>query len=143
MNIVPVFQTRFGALSGPLKDRGNCDAAVWCSLLGIALEEFPDLGELSWQEYDDLVEEFLLDRSIKRVCFSVSEEEWVNGFHRTVENYTVIAASGKSPRYDSNHAVLLRRENESLVLAHDPHPSFDGIVGFPTHFWLLTQVVYG
>ena len=42
-----------------------------------------------------------------------------------------VIASGPSPRTAPGHAVLMAVTDGALLLAHDPHPSGDGLAGDP------------
>jgi hypothetical protein len=104
----PVDQTTFGVPGG------NCFSACVASLLELPIEEVPHFGsdDTWWATF----QAWLKPRGLYAVLFKVdSDEQRPPGFH---------VVSGRSPRHDALHAVV----GKGAEIAHDPHPSRDGLV---------------
>lgn len=110
--MIPVDQDKFY-----VKDvsHGNCQQAAVASLLGLSLAEVPNFMEQPkgfWQSFW----EFIASRGL--VAIELSGERHFDCYH---------LAYGQSSRGVS-HAVVYR----SGALAHDPHPSREGLVSVET-----------
>lgn len=125
--MVPVHQTQFVAKPGDPKVTGNCMAACVASLLEMNLEDVPNFAAIEgdwWGEF----QAWLYDRGWVALTLD-GDYPW--------PGYSAI--SGDSPRGDFKHLVV----GLNGKLAHDPHPSGDGLSGDPSHQWILVPLDAG
>lgn len=125
----PVHQTQFyvppkGEGGDPLKV-GNCMAACVASVLELDLDDVPNFAANPPDTYWLSFIEWLMERGWYAVCFE--------GTFPYPGYYMV---SGDSPRGDFKHLVVYCDDE----LAHDPHPSGDGLRGDPIDQWLLVPL---
>ena len=103
---------------------GNCAQAAVASILGVNLESVPDFKKEAGEDaysFWTLFEDFLFNQGF-----------WTmrkDGPNYIPEGYYL--ACGPSSR-DCGHMVVMR----SGELAHDPHPSKEGIIEVE-HIWML------
>lgn len=97
------------------EDQGNCLAASVASVLSLPLEKIPDLrGERWWPTLVDFLAPH--GRPV-RLARAPTEPIFVLGL-------------GDGPR-GRPHAVVWKGAPDGGTLAHDPHPSREGLVGPP------------
>ena len=112
----------------PGEQRGDCLRAVVASLMELPLEEVPHFVSLPQDEWWDAVEGFFRDRGLLIVWNPIAQN--VGGW---LPLGIDIMVTGKSPRGDWNHVVIMR----DWELVHDPHPSGDGLDGAPNGAYYL------
>lgn len=113
--MIPAHQTIFG------DRRGNCFAACIASVLEIPIYNVPNfcLAE------DWLVQAIRFAKSHGYGLLHVQDGKGVRLLAAETSCYSLV--TGKSPRGDFLHSVVYR----GLEMAHDPHPSGDGLGGDP------------
>lgn len=112
----PVMQTKFGGPNDPIENQGDCFAACLCSLLHVPLDTVTGADLLRVDLWWPAMHAFVAQHNYDMLRL---QPEW----ERALGAETHYIASGKSPRGDFLHSVV-KRGGE---LAHDPHPSGDGI----------------
>lgn len=121
--MIPVDQTKFVASpDADPSEMGNCMQAAVASLLELPLDEVPHFAAATGGE--DAWWVSLLD-------FLDSRGFWLARMIEPKADALGLCA-GKSPRGDWEHLVVYRGD----ALAHDPHPSRDGVTE-ATEFWYL------
>jgi hypothetical protein len=136
----PVQQT---VLQGPGRTDGNsadgtpgdCLRACVASLFALPLGDVPHfaVSDTWWDDVQVWVDETSGGR-LRIVCAHPDLPVYGPGVWWPEH----VIASGPSPRGDYLHAVLV--DAKTGVLAHDPHPSGDGLAGPPVDF-LVVEVV--
>jgi len=136
-----VHQTKFG-LTPWTPDHGNCFPACLATILGLPLEEVPNIysvcRDIDHANYT--LAEFLGKRGFHlahyptEVVLNGMKEGW---FYAGDEHTRVVViVTGKSPRFEGQHAVVgvLNPNNvNGWDLLHDPHPDGTGVtdvIGF-------------
>jgi hypothetical protein len=137
--MIPVTQTKFFLRNskGEVIQRGNCYAACIASLLEISITEVPNVEvffHLDGLFWSDVMDKFLESKGWElfnnhkfarmhpddnRVTFIMPKGD-VDAMQLKDRYYLV---SGKSAR-DVNHIVIYKNG----YLAHDPHPSREGLI---------------
>lgn len=103
----PVSQTKFG-------QEGNCLMACIASIFEVPLDSLPDLEAMKDRDWFRVMNATLETFGVKAFSVGNSKDRLApSGYHIAV---------GQSPR-DLQHAVVMLDGK----LAHDPHPSRDGI----------------
>ena len=119
---------------------GNCFQASVAGILDLPLEDVPHFVAMDdwWGGVCDWVAEndYLLYRYEPQFDeYSTYEEGWlVTAPVDKVPHNRVSIASGMGPR-GYQHAVLWQHGK----LAHDPHPSRDGLLGEPEDYWIFEK----
>lgn len=130
--MIPVMQTKVSTIDG--KSKGNCFEACIASLLEIPIEEVPrfnDMGPIKWHIP---FHNFLRDKGYQ--CYGTGRPTTHDlATYPGVDGYVIV--SGKSPRewVKDGHAVIYKNG----VLAHDPHPSKEGILTIDSWFLIERQ----
>jgi len=113
--------------------KGNCYAACLASILELPLEEVPNFVTIG-EDMDSAIDEWLAPRGLMRVELVLSDQEAVNKtlFRLRPGGSGFCILSGKSPRKradgrDKGHGVVAKCGGWGLPIAHDPHPSRDGL----------------
>ena len=121
----PVDQTKF--VPDPYDDEcGNCLQAAYASILELPLEDVPHFAAIPG---DDGEWWFAICRFVREHGYATALcDEPIEG--------AVGTASGKSPRGDFNHVVVVRGDE----MIHDPHPSRAGLDGDPIQFSYLVAL---
>jgi hypothetical protein len=144
--MTPVYQTIFD------NKRGNCQAAVWASLLHLDLQHVPNFVE--FDDDHDAVCKFLLDFGYQFECYIVNENR-LDLSHEAKATYPFLKnglpsfghidgfydAVVYSPRFFDEerfyndpsyktvcHAVVVDKD---LNIVHDPNPNYSGIKKYP------------
>lgn len=116
----PVDQTRFG------EHEGNCFAACLASILEL---EIGDVPEMSCEGQFEIMLAWLWERGLTAVELNFRPRaQFPYVFSRFGLKGTGLAiASGKSPRGDFDHAVVVAVDHniQQVQFIHDPHPSRD------------------
>lgn len=118
--MTPVDQTRFG------EGEGNCFAACLATILDLPLEAVP---EMSCPEQFEIMLAWLWQRGQTAVEVNFRPRarfpEVFKGFG--LKGTGLAIASGKSPRGDYDHAVVIAVDHniQQVQFIHDPHPSRD------------------
>lgn len=124
--MIPIHQTKFGNL------QGNCFAACIASILEIPIEDVPNFCVDYPEDWFFRASDFVRDRyGYVFVMFLHN-----NSIGDTVSRMGYSIVGGKSPRGDFGHSVVYYSDR----LAHDPHPSGDGIIGDPTDYILFVAI---
>ena len=136
--MIPVKQTRF-AFGGEAQAPGNCYAACIASIFEVGLDGVPDEAvhwkpgmpaEKSWAPHEKEIHDWLYQRGYILITVRTNQLMIAGSIDRFRETYNII--SGPSPRNpEFNHAVVGLGNN----IAHDPHPSNDGLAGDPNKDW--------
>lgn len=126
----PVHQTLFRAdqadTEGDDFQRGNCLQAAIASVFELPLEDVPHfVGHEDW--WGEL-ERWLRGRNI--AVMWLPREQFANATMHAPWGAFMLA-TGKSPRGDYKHVVVWH----DFEMAHDPHPSGDGLDGDPEGFY--------
>lgn len=111
---------------------GDCFRACVASLLCLPIEDVPHFcnGPASANgEWFRHLTRWANTRGLFVVYYEGLPDGWAEA-----NGYGIVG--GKSPRGDWQHAVIFR----GSVLAHDPHPSRDGIDGDPADLILLAPM---
>ena len=121
------------------KDVGDCWKCCIASVMDLPYDEVPHFVKAQvWYGLGHFVScwNWLGPRGLcietisADIVFGRCKEEEIAEFARNLPPYLI--ASGWSPRGDWYHAVVWDRLEQRI--AHDPHPSRDGLRGGPTHF---------
>lgn len=120
----PVFQRIMD--HNPAKGRyGDCFTACVATITGIPYDEFPVLKTPDWDLHYLSIRNLL---NTKGWCIT-----WFESLTTIHTGRHPIIASGKSPRGDYDHAVIVQHGE----LAHDPYPGGNGLDGAPKLFELI------
>ncbi|MGE4399373.1 MAG: hypothetical protein AB7D29_07620 [Campylobacterales bacterium] len=111
--MIPVRQTKFGV------PHGNCFSACVASMLEMDISEVPDFVPQYGDQWLEHFREWLVPKGLDYF------ETWPKDIIEYLPKGHMIA-TGKSPRGDFNHCVIVKtsepHENLDLVWIHDPHP---------------------
>lgn len=118
--MVPVDQTQFRSDG----HHGNCFQASVASILELPLDSVPNFAEVHGSYFMKGFRAWVAERGLGTVYLNGCAT-WPGGAHSI--------ATGKSPRGNFLHSVVWFGRR----IAHDPHPSRDGIVGDPHEFIIL------
>jgi hypothetical protein len=112
----PQFQTDTG------EKTGNCWSACIASILEIPLDTVPNFcgGSKTKDHWWSETQQFLDSLSLTVIEITILEDQDVSTIF---DCYWI--ASGKSPRYSGDHAVVYHGNK----MVHDPHPDGTGIDG--------------
>lgn len=135
--MIPVDQTR---LMGTLQEPpGNCWAACVASILELPLSEVPDEVDdwepgmdprKSWVPYQKRIHQWLFDRGLVLIEVQAKHLNYCGPLEIFKSTHCIL--SGPSPRNpEVQHAVV----GLGNTIAHDPHPSRDGLVGDGNEWW--------
>jgi hypothetical protein len=135
--MTPVIQTKVVITNskGERVVNGNCYAAAIASVLNLPITEVPNVEVFFNDTEDYMFFRNLMQRFLKNRGLQLQEDFRYAVFHKDSDFYhekleecreelkdSYYLASGKSPRGFSHIVVYKNGE-----LAHDPHPSADGI----------------
>jgi hypothetical protein len=117
----PVHQTVFGESSG------NCWSACLASILEVPIEDVPNFcGDPACNEnwFSD-TDKWLQERGLRIIDVTIIEgsEFGVGG------DGIYMIGRGKSPRGNFSHSTVVTVQDGVFAMAHDPHPSGDGLEG--------------
>jgi hypothetical protein len=105
------------------KAKGNCMAAAFASILNLPLESIPQFEKMARDEWQES-----LFRWLHRIGYDM--EVW----HEDESPKGYAIANGPSSR-GVGHSVIYKDGK----LAHDPHPSGDGLVRVE-YFWIVYRL---
>lgn len=143
----PVMQTKLYRPDACGEDVGNCFQACIASLLELPLDSVPHFTAIQGPRqakhapvfYDAARRWLRDDHGLDLAQFDADEaatpaEVW-NDPGNLADFQQFAIGGGKSPRGDFDHAVIVALDG---TLAHDPHPSGDGLDGPLAYFDVLT-----
>jgi hypothetical protein len=114
--------------------RGNCFRACIASLFDLPLEKVPAFEDAKEShEWHDMTLNFIDEHGCE--YWGVTQDWNSIGPEEIAGMGGYVIASGNSPRGDWKHAVLWKDGQ----LAHDPHPSREGLKGDPLEFFLIAR----
>jgi hypothetical protein len=120
----PVKQTLFG------KGEGNCVSACIATILAMSIEDVPNFAKLYNFDWAYHLEEWLSERGYAMISLLFENGSQIERMYMTPNLYVMM--SGLSPRAEDGdtmrHAVVGLTDGRGIMLAHDPHPSGDGIL---------------
>lgn len=131
-------QTLFGGINSPPAERGDCDRTCLASFLGVEPTDVPHFFGMEDADPHFASHKWLEKRGLARIAFAPKEGEhayWIPS--------GPFIAVGKSPRGDWLHAVVARVvawEPLRWELVHDPHPSREGIEGWPVSWEFIYRL---
>ena len=133
-------QTTFVPRAGD--DAGNCLQACVASLLGLPLEDVPNFAAVPEGGTDGKSHWFFaFERWLRDRDLGVSVWYPTRGCDWYMAPESLAIASGKSPRGDFQHSVVVRvTDGAEPELVHDPHPSRAGLAGPAKELWLLHRL---
>ncbi len=115
----PVVQTKFGGVSGPREEFGNCLQACLASLFEVELDEAVDINAKEMERIDwvTAINEWVAPRGLQFVYVGRRNAEdfepWTD-----IKGYYIARVNSLHHRDGTYHAVVM---NDGEV-AHDPHP---------------------
>ena len=118
-NLKPLDQTKLHTE----EQNGNCLATAFASLLEIPISDVPEFEDMGTEWF------VVMKKWLESIGFDLIE--WREEEPKYLMGYYMVA--GKSPRGDFDHQVIHRAGK----LAHDPHPSRDGVDSFVDAYALL------
>lgn len=95
---------------------GDCLTACLATLTGIDKDKFPVQADNNWDKHYSAIRFFLKQNGLGIVWFENDAKVMI------ADNPYI--ASGKSPRGNYDHAVIMQRSE----IVHDPHPDGGGIL---------------
>jgi hypothetical protein len=101
---------------------GNCLQAAVASIYELPIEAVPHFLQFG-EQWGEALQMYV--RSTGHELLKLGDEP---------TGGEVVMAFGRSPR-GVGHAVVW----QDGAIVHDPHPSRDGLVGFPAEFWSITR----
>ena len=127
--MIPVDQTEFSSADTEPQQYGNCLSACLASLTGIPLSDIPNFASLYAKTgyWSEAFTKFLLGHGYQFIEYFYFPQNWnwndllkqSNG----IDGYFI--CGGVSPRNTFvGHAVIYK----DGVMAHDPHPSREGLI---------------
>ena len=126
--MIPVYQTRFGGLSAPREEQGNCFQASLASILEPPLEEafdcvaFDEAAEGSRFEHQpwfEALQSWLAEYGLAAIYQEVESLPVSTSYC----GYHIAEVKSRTLQDGSRHAVVLL----DGVLVHDPNPNSQGL----------------
>jgi len=124
----PVDQTIF------TPQHGDCMRACVASILEWPIEKVPNFNEEGHDHYEEKLTDWAKEYGITILDVRIEDKNLLRKAFKGV----YLIAFGQSPRFDCDHAVVYRGK----FMAHDPHPSRDGLKGKPKGFSLFIVADY-
>jgi len=118
--VKPVTQTKLHTE----EQNGNCLATAFASLLEIPISDVPEFENMNAGIWFAIMKKWLESIGFDLIEWREEEPTHLKGYYMVC---------GKSPRGDFNHQVIHRAGK----LAHDPHPSQAGVIGFVDAYALV------
>lgn len=125
--MTPIKQTRF---SDPEKGiHGNCFSACIASLLDLSINDVPDFSALG-NEWSKVYYEFMNKQPgiiVDGCKYSIDKKSYPNDIddYPGIDDYVIVGGSSLRDPI-RGHAVIYNHKTKTM--AHDPHPSNDGLV---------------
>jgi hypothetical protein len=128
----PVMQTKFSNKEGT--EHGNCLSACVASILEIPLSEVPLFEELG-KEWGKAFFELFYKHGYD-ICINENEVDLLNPEKaKGIDGYVIVGGDSFREWVVNGHGCLYKNGK----LAHDPHPSGQGIKKF-REFWMIEKL---
>lgn len=136
-------QTLFAPQMG-LQATGNCFQVCLACVMNLPVDEVPHFyaDTTDMEVANARIQEFMFEHNAFLSYFDGKLlPELVKLGNVRLPTNNVVILTGKSPRGDWHHGVLVTiHADGTYTVIHDPHPDNLGVVGEPTSFEVITYV---